>query len=317
VIELKIDPEFRDKIPPMTEEQFNGLREDILNDGYVRDPLVVWKEENILLDGHHRERIIRENYELLKDKYKIDYKSFPNRWAALEWICRNQLDKRNLNDEQITYIRGEMYKARKKSIGGDRGNQYTKMANHQNDDLPNGKKERPHTATRLAKEIGVGEATILRSEKFHDGVDAIREQSKEAANKIMSGGSGATKKEVQAFPTKAPEEQSKFISDVISGAKKAERATPKDEESRIADRERRALNKRLNAISEDMAKMKPRAYTKKDLLDELKVLRNEFVGKVRQTLKERKNVIGDGDEVYEVLVSCEKEIQKIEEEFIK
>ena len=56
--------------------------------------------------------------------------------AAIVWMCKNQLGKRNLTDEQKTYLIGKEYEAMKKSIGGDRGNQYTKVASGQNDAKP-------------------------------------------------------------------------------------------------------------------------------------------------------------------------------------
>ena len=39
---LIIDPEFRDKIPPLTEDEFIQLEENILSDGAVVSPLIVW-----------------------------------------------------------------------------------------------------------------------------------------------------------------------------------------------------------------------------------------------------------------------------------
>ena len=38
---LIIDPEFRDKIPPLTEDEFSLLEENILSDGAVFSPLIV------------------------------------------------------------------------------------------------------------------------------------------------------------------------------------------------------------------------------------------------------------------------------------
>lgn len=308
---LKIDPEFRDKIPAMTDEQFNGLREDIIRDGYVRDPLVVWQEENTLLDGHHRWRVICENWEKLNGKYTIDYKSFPNRWAALEWICRNQLNKHNLNDEQITYITGEMYKARKKSIGGNRGNQYTKEACAQSEHMPN------RTASIIAQELGIGKETVKRAEKFHDGVDAIREKSKEAADKVMAGGSGATKKEVKEFPTQSPEEQSKFISDVLSGKKKTKKSQSKSKQSKCdetdTDKER---NRQIAEIAADLYDPSTvPEFTIDFLLEDIEANGMEYVSLLRNTLADRSNLLTDENKpkVSNAIERIINEIAKIKE----
>ena len=40
---------------------------------------------------------------------------------AIVWMCRNQLGRRNVTDEQKTVLIGEAYKAQKMSIGGDKG----------------------------------------------------------------------------------------------------------------------------------------------------------------------------------------------------
>lgn len=42
VRQLTIDPEFRDKIPPLSEDEFSKLEGNIVADGEVREPLVVW-----------------------------------------------------------------------------------------------------------------------------------------------------------------------------------------------------------------------------------------------------------------------------------
>ena len=48
---LRIDPEFESKIPPLTEEEYQLLEENILQDGVVLNPLIVW---NFVLFKHIR-----------------------------------------------------------------------------------------------------------------------------------------------------------------------------------------------------------------------------------------------------------------------
>lgn len=52
--------------------------------------------------------------------------------------------------------------------GGNRGNQYTKVAEVQNGPLP----KADNTAQKVADDIGVGRSTVKRAEKFFKGVDA-------------------------------------------------------------------------------------------------------------------------------------------------
>ena len=46
---LKIDPEFQSKIPPLTTGESSQLEANILEEGRLLNPLIVWK-------GHHRGR---------------------------------------------------------------------------------------------------------------------------------------------------------------------------------------------------------------------------------------------------------------------
>ena len=56
---LIIDPEFRDKIPPLTEDEFSQLEENILADGSVFSPLVVWGRT--ILDGVDQLRVLLDD----------------------------------------------------------------------------------------------------------------------------------------------------------------------------------------------------------------------------------------------------------------
>ena len=40
---LKIDPEFQGKIPPLTFEELNQLEANILRDGRIINPIIVWE----------------------------------------------------------------------------------------------------------------------------------------------------------------------------------------------------------------------------------------------------------------------------------
>jgi hypothetical protein len=92
--EIKSDNEFAELIPPMSDEEYALLEKDIVVTKCIRDPLVYWVEEGILIDGYHRFKICREN----NIELKLHGKSFKNRDQVKEWIIRNQLGRRNLSD---------------------------------------------------------------------------------------------------------------------------------------------------------------------------------------------------------------------------
>lgn len=79
--QLTIDPEFRDKIPPLSEDEFSKLEQNILEDGEVREPLVVW--HNTIIDGHHRYKIVQKHPEI---PFKVKQMDFPDKWAAMAYL---------------------------------------------------------------------------------------------------------------------------------------------------------------------------------------------------------------------------------------
>lgn len=106
-----------------------------------------------------------------------------DRYEAIVWICRNQLGRRNLTDEQKTYLIGKQYAAQKMTVSNVKGtNQHTKEVGCQNDTQP---KER--TRDVVAKEHGIGSNTVVRAEKFANGIDAVEAELPGAKEKLLSG----------------------------------------------------------------------------------------------------------------------------------
>ena len=120
MINLKIDPEFQSQIPPLTDDEFKQLEENILKEGKLLSPLIVWN--NTLVDGHSRYAILQKHPEIYFSTMPL---RFENREKAIAWICRNQLGRRNLSPEQKRYLLGKQYEAEKKAAKIFRGNQYT------------------------------------------------------------------------------------------------------------------------------------------------------------------------------------------------
>jgi hypothetical protein len=89
MVKLKINPKYRDLIPPISKEEYDLLEGSILHEG-CRDAIVTWNDT--ILDGHNRHEICH--------KHKIPHgtleKEFSNEDEAKEWIIRNQLARRNL-----------------------------------------------------------------------------------------------------------------------------------------------------------------------------------------------------------------------------
>ena len=165
MINLKIDPEFQSQIPPLTDDEFKQLEENILKEGKLLSPLIVWN--NTLVDGHNRYAILQKHPEIYFSTMPL---RFENREEAIAWICRNQLGRRNLSPEQKRYLLGKQYEAEKKAAKIFRGNQYTlakKSGGDHGDNHHSGKK----TCDRIAEENGVSRASVLRASHYTRGID--------------------------------------------------------------------------------------------------------------------------------------------------
>ena len=120
-MELKINPEFESKIPPLDADELKLLEENILSEGVVINPIITWN--GVIVDGHNRYRIIQQHPEI---KFTIHEKQFEHQFEALAWICKNQLGRRNLTPEQKKYLIGKQYEAEKLGRGGDRKSENAK-----------------------------------------------------------------------------------------------------------------------------------------------------------------------------------------------
>src|SRR5262245_5437797 len=97
---ITINPELQSLIPPLTAEEYAQLEANIVADG-CRDPVIVWREEQTLLDGHNRLQICKRQ----GLTYAIHEVSLPDLDAVKLWLSRNQRGRRNLTPEHMSYLR--------------------------------------------------------------------------------------------------------------------------------------------------------------------------------------------------------------------
>ena len=227
-LHLTIDPEFKGKIPPLREEELKQLEENILADGVVINPLIVWND--VIVDGHNRYHILQKHPEIQFTTYE---KEFPDRYAAIAWICKNQLGRRNLTPQQFKYLVGQRYEAEKQSKGIEfQGNQYTSQDRSglgQND--PDQKLH--GTRSRIAKETQTSDSYVRRAAHFAKGVDAAEETEPGIKQEILSGSIKPTEKAVAAI-AKAPPEERPALVQQLRQAKETEKSEEKPKPRRSA-----------------------------------------------------------------------------------
>ena len=213
---LIVDPEFESQIPPLTEEEFQQLEENIVSDGMVIQPIVVW--EGVIVDGHNRWRIIQKHPHL---KYNIYEITFQNRFAAIVWICQNQLGRRNLTPRQKKYLIGKQYEAEKASHGAAhfQGNQYVKVVSGQNVHSPLSRK----TSERIAAENNVNEKYVRRAEQYANGIDLAEEIDPGIRKRILSGALRPTAETVHAVAKASPEDRPALVEQIRNPPEKEKR----------------------------------------------------------------------------------------------
>ena len=203
---LKTDPEFQSKIPPLTFEELNQLEANILRDGRILNPIIVW--EGLIVDGHNRYTIAKKHPEI---PFTIHEKEFASRYEAIIWICKNQLGRRNLTPEQKKYLIGKQYEAEKMKLGVDHGNSRssngTFSPNSQNGDLGNSRT----TCKKIAAENGISKNTVLRAEQFSKGVDAAEEAVPGTRKKVLSGEVKPTASEIASVARAPPEDRAALV----------------------------------------------------------------------------------------------------------
>lgn len=118
--------------------------------------------EYILLDGHNRYRIAQK-HDVKFEVHVIDDSCSWDKSDAMEWMDKNQLGRRNLSPDMMSFIRGRMYERTKGKQGGD------KKSKDQNDTLIN-------AADKIAKQTGVSSPTIKRDAQYFQAVEAVAKQ---------------------------------------------------------------------------------------------------------------------------------------------
>ncbi len=161
--DIIIDPEFKDLLGKQEPEEREALEESILAEGFT-DPWVVWRGQNILVDGHNRYEIREESAGLVDDPDIIEME-FADRDAVKAWIIKRQLGRRNLSNARRAYFLGELHKM---CASADSGRQ-------------SGARSRDV----VAAQTGVGARTVDRGAAYKRDVDAIAENTGVSAGELV------------------------------------------------------------------------------------------------------------------------------------
>ena len=180
---IEIDDEFEALLPARTDAEKKALKDAIEQDGVFRDDLIYWREgkHNWLLDGHGRLEVwqgLPTNQTIIPPPHVKEIK-LPDRHAAVLWILRHQLGRRNLSENAAAIFRGRLYNETKNDAGRPK----------QQDEI-NGDTKVPisgSTAQVIADETKVSAKTVKRDGAYVTALDAIGKVNPKAKADIETG----------------------------------------------------------------------------------------------------------------------------------
>lgn len=91
---LEFDDELKELIPPLREDEYNQLKENLEREGWRdSEAIIVW--DGKIVDGHHRYKLCKELG--IKD-FNVVEKDFGSKVEVKVWMINNQKGRRNLSD---------------------------------------------------------------------------------------------------------------------------------------------------------------------------------------------------------------------------
>lgn len=178
--ELKIDPELKDLLPPLTDNEYEQLEKNIIENGFDKNfPIMEW--HGFIVDGHNRYSICRKH----NIEYVVGTLAYETKEEVEKWMLDIQLGRRNLSPIQRIAI-AEKYRSLYEKQAKERQATSTGGANPQL--TPNlveaekGKnRSNNETNAKLAQVAGVGKEIYRQAKRVLDS------DNKDVKQRVLSG----------------------------------------------------------------------------------------------------------------------------------
>ena len=198
--QLTVDPDLRDLLifPGDNHEQRVKMLEGQIIEEGCRDPLVVWRETGMIVDGNTRYEICLRN----SIPFAVVFMHFNNKSDAMQWAKDNQSNRRNMTTPQSIEV---VHKIEGQIIAEAKERQLSTLKQNLNTDVPNlAQRSEGRSRDKLADMAGVGHTTYQKGTHILDNApEPIKEAWKSEAL--------STDAAYQA--TKLPEKRQKQIID--------------------------------------------------------------------------------------------------------
>ena len=180
--DLMIDPELKDLLPPLTDEEYKRLEKNILENGFDKNfPIMEW--HGYIADGHNRYSICQKhNIEPVIGTLAYDTKE-----EVMQWMLDIQLGRRNLIPIQRIAV-AEKYRPIYERQAKERqaeyhGNQYDKKSGLTGNlpQVQNSKERNPTTDKILSDIASVSEKT------YRMGAKVLNSDNEDIKQRVLSG----------------------------------------------------------------------------------------------------------------------------------
>ena len=123
-----------------------------------------------MIDVHNRYAVCKK----LGVEPVVIEKDFNSRSEVINWILDTQLNRRNITENQRTYLLGKRYKEEKKVVGRPQVEEINQTAKENkighSDQIKSSPIPPKPTIHKIAEQVNVSPKTVQRAEKFTEAV---------------------------------------------------------------------------------------------------------------------------------------------------
>ena len=175
--DIKINPEFRDLIPKLSQDEMAALEASVLEEG-CRDSIVLWNDT--IVDGHNRFEICTKH----SVKFNTIQKDFENSDDVKVWMINNQLGRRNLTE----FVRYELIQAKEEVLkkkgreakvkaGQESGRGNKKVLSIIDKTFTENSNEKQHnTRHEIAKDLGWSQGKVAMAQQVAKKADDLTKE---------------------------------------------------------------------------------------------------------------------------------------------
>lgn len=177
--ELKIDPELRDLLPPLTDDEYKQLEKNIVENGFDRNfPIMEWN--GYIVDGHNRYSVCQKH----NIEYVVGTLAYETKEEVMEWMLDIQLGRRNLSPIQRIAVAEKyrpIYEKQAKENQGVRNDLKNNIPQNIGESEKKKRAKDREVNSKLAKVANVNPETYRQAKRV---LDSNNEELKE---RVLSG----------------------------------------------------------------------------------------------------------------------------------